>query len=239
MSRTARRAGGRADVVAGLALLGVLGLFAALLAGAFHTDRTTETRTISVAPGETKTTISHLYVGPTLDTVRPIPAVALIPLALLIYGFGVRMEVLVITYATVWPVLIVTISVARAYPSANELLGQMPSSHGEFTLQLETRTLRQQSMSSPSRSVSIFRLSMVRLSTPVAKRPKWPAFKIEKSRRITLRQFLRAMALFPLPGVSARGSSLRPELNPFPQIRPGPRMATSCRPSPQSKLLCQ
>ncbi|HEX4195740.1 MAG TPA: ABC transporter permease [Stellaceae bacterium] len=52
-------------------------------------------------------------VGPTLDTVRPIPAVALIPLALLIYGFGVRMEVLVITYATVWPVLIVTISAVR------------------------------------------------------------------------------------------------------------------------------
>src|SRR5579875_1676241 len=52
-------------------------------------------------------------IGPTLDTVRPIPAVALIPLALLIYGFGVRMEVLVITYATVWPVLIVTISAVR------------------------------------------------------------------------------------------------------------------------------
>jgi ABC-type nitrate/sulfonate/bicarbonate transport system permease component len=52
-------------------------------------------------------------VGPTLDTVRPIPAVALIPLALLIYGFGVRMEVLVVTYATVWPVLIVTISAVR------------------------------------------------------------------------------------------------------------------------------
>ncbi|HEY1507339.1 MAG TPA: ABC transporter permease [Stellaceae bacterium] len=52
-------------------------------------------------------------IGPMLDTVRPIPAVALIPLALLIYGFGVRMEVLVITYATVWPVLIVTISAVR------------------------------------------------------------------------------------------------------------------------------
>jgi NitT/TauT family transport system permease protein len=57
--------------------------------------------------------ILEAVVGPTLDTVRPIPAVALIPLALLIYGFGVRMEVLVITYATVWPVLIVTISAVR------------------------------------------------------------------------------------------------------------------------------
>ena len=52
-------------------------------------------------------------VGPTLDTVRPIPAVALIPLALLIYGFGVRMEVLVIVFACVWPVLIVTVSAVR------------------------------------------------------------------------------------------------------------------------------
>ncbi len=53
----------------------------------------------------------------------------------------------------------------------------MPSSHGELTLQLETRTLRQQSISIPSRSVSIFRLSMVRLSTPVARMPKWPALQ--------------------------------------------------------------
>jgi ABC-type nitrate/sulfonate/bicarbonate transport system permease component len=52
-------------------------------------------------------------IGPTLDTIRPVPAVALIPLALLIYGFGVRMEVLVITFACVWPVLIVTVSAVR------------------------------------------------------------------------------------------------------------------------------
>ena len=52
-------------------------------------------------------------IGPTLDTIRPVPAVALIPLALLIYGFGVRMEVLVIVFACVWPVLIVTVSAVR------------------------------------------------------------------------------------------------------------------------------
>jgi ABC-type nitrate/sulfonate/bicarbonate transport system permease component len=57
--------------------------------------------------------VLEAVVGPTLDTIRPIPAVALIPLALLIYGFGVRMEVLVITYATVWPVLIVTVAAVR------------------------------------------------------------------------------------------------------------------------------
>jgi len=52
-------------------------------------------------------------VGPTLDTIRPVPAVALIPLALLIYGFGVRMEMVVITFACVWPILIVTVSAVR------------------------------------------------------------------------------------------------------------------------------
>ena len=52
-------------------------------------------------------------IGPTLDTIRPVPAVALIPLALLIYGFGVRMEMLVITFACIWPILIVTVSAVR------------------------------------------------------------------------------------------------------------------------------
>jgi ABC-type nitrate/sulfonate/bicarbonate transport system permease component len=57
--------------------------------------------------------VLEAVVGPTLDTIRPVPAVALIPLALLIYGFGVRMEVLVIVFACVWPVLIVTVSAVR------------------------------------------------------------------------------------------------------------------------------
>ena len=76
----------------------------------------------------------------------------------------------------------VTFSVGLANPSAKLDLGQMPSSHGELTVQLETRTLRQQSMSMPSRSVSILRLSMVRLSTPVSSMPKWPPLRMEKSR---------------------------------------------------------
>jgi ABC-type nitrate/sulfonate/bicarbonate transport system permease component len=53
-------------------------------------------------------------VGPTLDTIRPVPAVALIPLALLIYGFGLRMEVLVISFACIWPILIVTVAAVRS-----------------------------------------------------------------------------------------------------------------------------
>ena len=120
----------------------------------------------------------------------------------------------------------VTFSVARAYPSANELFGQIPSSHGEFTVQFDTRTLRQQSMSMPSRLVSIFRLSIVKLSTPVARMPKWPPCRMEKSRRITLWQFFSAIALLPTPGCFGDEVLVAvPRLNPLPQISPGPRMA--------------
>ena len=48
----------------------------------------------------------------------------------------------------------------RRSPRPNGLLRQMPSSYGEFTEQFVTRTLWQQSMSIPSRLVSIFRPSM-------------------------------------------------------------------------------
>src|SRR5215469_328579 len=118
--------------------------------------------------------------------------------------------------------LMVTISVLHVYPSANELFRQMASSQGELMVQFEIRTLRQQSMSMPSRCVSIFRLSMVRLETPVARMPKCPPCRMEKSRRTTLRQFLRAMALLATPACSATGPGPSPRLKPFPQMSPGP-----------------
>jgi sulfonate transport system permease protein len=43
-----------------------------------------------------------------IEAVRPIPSVALIPVALLVYGFGYRMEIAVVTFASTWPVLILT-----------------------------------------------------------------------------------------------------------------------------------
>jgi NitT/TauT family transport system permease protein len=43
-----------------------------------------------------------------IETIRPIPSVALIPIALLIYGFGYRMEIVIIAFATLWPALILT-----------------------------------------------------------------------------------------------------------------------------------
>lgn len=53
-------------------------------------------------------------VDPTIEALRPIPAVAFIPLALMMFGFGISMEATIVAYACVWPILIVTISAVKA-----------------------------------------------------------------------------------------------------------------------------
>ncbi len=52
--------------------------------------------------------------GPTIEALRPIPAVAFMPLALMMFGFGVGLEASIVAYACVWPILIVTITAVRA-----------------------------------------------------------------------------------------------------------------------------
>ncbi len=48
-----------------------------------------------------------------MEMLRPIPSVALLPLALMIFGFGYRMEIFVVAFATFWPFLILTQSAVR------------------------------------------------------------------------------------------------------------------------------
>lgn len=48
-----------------------------------------------------------------VEMLRPIPSVALLPLALMIFGFGYRMEIFVVAFATFWPFLILTQSAVR------------------------------------------------------------------------------------------------------------------------------
>jgi NitT/TauT family transport system permease protein len=52
-------------------------------------------------------------VAPSVDAMRPVPSVALIPLALMLFGFGVNMEASVIAFACFWPILLVTIAAVR------------------------------------------------------------------------------------------------------------------------------
>ncbi|MDW5441338.1 ABC transporter permease [Polaromonas sp. SM01] len=48
-----------------------------------------------------------------VEVLRPVPSVALIPLAMLVFGFGLRMELCVVAFATFWPMLILSQAAAR------------------------------------------------------------------------------------------------------------------------------
>ncbi len=63
---------------------------------------------IGVSPG------ARLTISPTMDALRPVPPVALIPLSLLIFGFGVWMEAAVVAFASVWSVMIATHAAVRS-----------------------------------------------------------------------------------------------------------------------------
>jgi ABC-type nitrate/sulfonate/bicarbonate transport system permease component len=47
------------------------------------------------------------------EALRPIPSVALIPLALLIHGYGFKMEASVVAFSCFWPLLIITEAAVR------------------------------------------------------------------------------------------------------------------------------
>jgi NitT/TauT family transport system permease protein len=51
--------------------------------------------------------------GPTFDALRAIPSIALMPLFLLMMGWGLSMEASVVAYACTWPVLIATWAAVR------------------------------------------------------------------------------------------------------------------------------
>jgi len=48
-----------------------------------------------------------------VELLRPVPSVALIPLAMLVFGFGLRMEVSVVAFACLWPVAMLTQAAAQ------------------------------------------------------------------------------------------------------------------------------
>ena len=72
----------------GLAIGTLLGLFSGILLGLARTaDRLMEF---------------------SIEALRPVPAVALIPIALLVFGFGYRMEIAIVAFAAFWPVLVLS-----------------------------------------------------------------------------------------------------------------------------------
>lgn len=77
-----------AAALAGLALGSVCGVAAGILLGLFRT--LDKLATVSI------------------EIIRPVPSAALIPVAMLLFGFGYRMEISLVAFSTLWPMLILT-----------------------------------------------------------------------------------------------------------------------------------
>lgn len=57
---------------------------------------------------------AEIFSRPVLEMLRSIPSIAFMPLALLLFGFGLRMEGVIVAYACVWPILIATLAATRS-----------------------------------------------------------------------------------------------------------------------------
>jgi NitT/TauT family transport system permease protein len=53
--------------------------------------------------------LAYRMTTPVIEFMRPIPSVALIPLGIILWGQGLSMKVILVTYATVWPILYNTV----------------------------------------------------------------------------------------------------------------------------------
>jgi sulfonate transport system permease protein len=66
-----------------------------------------------------------------IEVLRPIPSVALIPLTMLVFGFGLRMEFSIVAFACFWPLLILTqAAVQQVEPrllEVSQVLGLSPA----------------------------------------------------------------------------------------------------------------
>jgi len=58
------------------------------------------------------------WAGSTVDLLRSLPVIALIPIAILIWGTGMKTEIILGAYAGLWPMLMNTAGGARSIPAA-------------------------------------------------------------------------------------------------------------------------
>jgi ABC-type nitrate/sulfonate/bicarbonate transport system permease component len=74
-----------------------------------------------------------------LEVLRPIPSVAVIPVALVALGFGYRLEIAIVSFACVWPLLVLTRSaVAGVEPRLIEVARALRLSPWQRTLKIVT-----------------------------------------------------------------------------------------------------
>ncbi len=61
--------------------------------------------------------LARRYSLATVEALRPLPGIAFVPVAILLYGFSLETELIVIVIPTVWPILVNTMAGFAAIPS--------------------------------------------------------------------------------------------------------------------------
>ena len=81
---------------------------------------------------------ARAYLEPTLEFLRPLPASAIIPVAILFLGLSNGMSAAVIAFGSLWPVLLGTVhGVSSVEPQLTELAAALRLSRGERLLKIE------------------------------------------------------------------------------------------------------
>ena len=84
-------------------------------------------------------TPARAWLQPTLEFIRPLPASAIMPLAISIFGLGPNMVLFVVAFGAMWPVLLATLhGFASVEPRLREVAGalQLPTSDFIFKIGL-------------------------------------------------------------------------------------------------------
>ena len=76
---------------------------------------------------------ARAWVGPTLEFIRPLPASAVMPLAIAIFGLSSGMVLAVVAFGAMWPVLLGTVhGLAGVHPRLREVAAALQLGRGEF-----------------------------------------------------------------------------------------------------------
>ena len=77
------------------------------------------------------------WVQPTLEFIRPLPASALLPLAISLFGLNPGMVLFVVAFGAMWPVLLATVhGFAAVEPRLSEVARCLQMSRGAFVLKM-------------------------------------------------------------------------------------------------------
>ena len=80
---------------------------------------------------------ARAWVGPTLEFVRPLPASAIMPLAISIFGLSSNMVLAVVGFGAMWPVLLATVhGLAQVHPRLREVSAGLQLSKLDFVLNI-------------------------------------------------------------------------------------------------------